>query len=201
MTVVGLDVVRCFELSWLNSKGKPEVACMELCIALDAGKNLDTIALKEFLNSLTAQSFVNKETYYAAIENFLETSLAIKPVRLTFKIAAEFCNQDLTLHSTAEDHLISNTVRFICDRTSQPYTGSILADFIGATNYKGVLQQKIRDLRRHTTNPREYAAALLTPDSVISIHLARKGGISLQLLRSSDPEVDLWPYVQRVAVE
>jgi hypothetical protein len=201
MSTIGLDVLRGYELSWLGSSGKPEIACMELCLEYDAGRDLDTIALKKYFLTLTAQQFANSQQAFKTITAHLNAMLKQKLSRLTFTKPHEFHEQDLSVITTAQDYFISHNVRFICQLTGQPSTGTVLVDFISNNSNSKVLQDKIVALRKSETTPQDYAAELLVDDCVLSLHLARKGGFSWQLIRSYNPEVDVWAYVQRAAVE
>lgn len=195
--VIGLDIIRAYELSWLDANGKPQIACIELCWqANDMIAVLDTQSLKSRLNVLNRQKYVDKEEFVNDVLNLLP----IIPERHRFISSAQFLDQDLTLRSTALNSLIDHNVRFICQRSGQPYTGSVLAD----AQDQSVLEKikiKLLKFRNREFSPCVYTEELLEPDCVLSVHLARKGGLSWQIIRSMDRQFNLWDYVQRAGVE
>lgn len=198
--VIGLDIIRAFELSWLNTNGKPQIACMEACFAMNDGRKIDTMMLKEYLNSFGSRKYAQPQEVYTEIALFFDKVQAT-PINLQFKFASEFTTKDLSLKSTALDYIISNNVRYICEHTKQPCTGSVLVDFIGTVNANKIVQQHLIAARNDQSNPQDYALKLLADESVVSLHLARKGGISWQIIRSNVESVDLQQYIQRTTIE
>lgn len=53
----GEDIWNAYELSWLNSKGKPEVACGEFRFPCESGSIIESKSLKLYLNSLNQTHF------------------------------------------------------------------------------------------------------------------------------------------------
>jgi hypothetical protein len=205
MAMLGLDVVRGYELSWLDNKGKPQIACIEICVLPTVGKKLDTMSLKEICNSFAAQKLPDAAAVHAKIDEQLTNVFGTKPDRFNLLQAHDFCSTDLSLTSTAAVYFLSHNVRFICERTKQPCTGSLLVDAVdgkhSSKELQTTLQNKLQTLRNTSSNPQDYAEQLLLEGTVLSLHLARKGGLSWQIIRTLDPDVDLWAYVQRSAVE
>ncbi len=54
---VGIDIWNAFELSWLNSKGKPQIAIAEFQIPADSPNMIESKSFKLYLNSLNNARF------------------------------------------------------------------------------------------------------------------------------------------------
>ena len=57
---VGVDIWNAFELSWLNQKGKPQIALAEFQIPADSPKMIESKSFKLYLNSLNNTRFENE---------------------------------------------------------------------------------------------------------------------------------------------
>jgi 7-cyano-7-deazaguanine reductase len=57
---VGVDIWNAFELSWLNQKGKPQIALAEFQIPADSPKVIESKSFKLYLNSLNNARFENE---------------------------------------------------------------------------------------------------------------------------------------------
>ena len=57
----GMDVWTAYELSWLNSKGRPAVATAEFSVPCDSPSIVESKSLKLYLNSLNNTAFENSE--------------------------------------------------------------------------------------------------------------------------------------------
>ena len=67
----GLDHWQAYELSWLNSKGKPRVAIGEFYFNSDSENIVESKSLKLYLNSLNQESYKNSEALRSLIERDL----------------------------------------------------------------------------------------------------------------------------------
>ena len=56
----GVDLWNAYELSWLNSKGKPQIALGEFLIPAESPNMIESKSLKLYLNSLNGKQFENK---------------------------------------------------------------------------------------------------------------------------------------------
>ena len=54
---VGIDIWNAFELSWLNQKGKPQIALAEFQIPADSPNMIESKSFKLYLNSLNSARF------------------------------------------------------------------------------------------------------------------------------------------------
>ena len=57
---VGVDIWNAFELSWLNKKGKPQIALAEFQIPADSPNMIESKSFKLYLNSLNSARFENE---------------------------------------------------------------------------------------------------------------------------------------------
>ena len=58
---VGVDIWNAFELSWLNSKGKPQIALAEFQIPADSPNMIESKSFKLYLNSLNNARFADEQ--------------------------------------------------------------------------------------------------------------------------------------------
>ena len=58
---VGVDIWNAFELSWLNPKGKPQVALAEFQIPADSPNMIESKSFKLYLNSLNSTRFEDED--------------------------------------------------------------------------------------------------------------------------------------------
>jgi 7-cyano-7-deazaguanine reductase len=56
----GVDLWNAFELSWLNSKGKPQIALAEFEIPADSPGMIESKSFKLFLNSLNSERIADE---------------------------------------------------------------------------------------------------------------------------------------------
>lgn len=77
----GFDLWNCYEVSWLNQNGKPEVKILEFIVNCDSPNIIESKSLKLYLNSFNNSKFVNVDEVRELIENdlskILETTVAI----------------------------------------------------------------------------------------------------------------------------
>ncbi len=67
----GVDIWNAYEISWLNSKGKPEIALAELSFSCHSPNIVESKSLKLYLNSFNQTYFESAESIKKAIENDL----------------------------------------------------------------------------------------------------------------------------------
>ena len=58
---IGVDLWNAFELSWLNQKGKPQIALAEFQIPADSPNMIESKSFKLYLNSLNNTRFENED--------------------------------------------------------------------------------------------------------------------------------------------
>lgn len=75
----GWDIWTAYELSWLDLKGKPQVACAEIWIPAESAFIVESKSLKLYLNSLNQHRFANVDALHATIESDLAVRLGAAP--------------------------------------------------------------------------------------------------------------------------
>lgn len=77
----GLDIWMAYELSWINSKGKPQVAIAEIEIPATSPFLIESKSLKLYLNSLNQTPFEDKrdvaQTIAQDLSRTLQTTVAV----------------------------------------------------------------------------------------------------------------------------
>lgn len=68
----GADNWTCYELSWLDMNGKPQVAIGELHIPCDSPRTVESKSLKLYLNSLNEHCFATPEALIETVEKDLQ---------------------------------------------------------------------------------------------------------------------------------
>lgn len=71
LLMYGLDHWHAYEISWLNEKGKPEVAVGEFYFNADSENIVESKSLKLYLNSFNQERFANRDRLQGIIENDL----------------------------------------------------------------------------------------------------------------------------------
>lgn len=65
---IGIDRWHAYELSWLDARGKPEVATATLQVAADSPNLIESKSLKLYLNSCNATRFDSAESFRTRVE-------------------------------------------------------------------------------------------------------------------------------------
>ena len=68
---VGVDIWNAFELSWLNSKGKPQIALAEFQVPADSPNMIESKSFKLYLNSLNSVRFEDEHALRETLMNDL----------------------------------------------------------------------------------------------------------------------------------
>ena len=82
---VGVDIWNAFELSWLNKKGKPQIALAEFQIPADSPNMIESKSFKLYLNSLNNARFENEDELRKILINDLS---AVAGSKITTRIHA-----------------------------------------------------------------------------------------------------------------
>lgn len=171
----GVDYWNAFELSWLNVKGKPQVALAEIAIDCTSLNIVESKSLKLYLNSLnntpyesmhdvqkvmardltravsgavSVQLFPLSATYPLAIEPFQGTSLDILDMAVdTYTVEPNFLSTSSTL---SQETVYSDLLKSNCLATGQPDWGSILIRYQGPSLNREGLLKYILSYRNHS---------------------------------------------------
>jgi len=75
---VGVDIWNAFELSWLNLKGKPQIALAEFQIPADSPYMIESKSFKLYLNSLNNTNFLDEHELRKRLITDLSTAAGCK---------------------------------------------------------------------------------------------------------------------------
>lgn len=171
----GVDIWNAYELSWLNSRGKPEVAVAEIRFPATSPGLIESKSLKLYLNSFSETRFGSAYEVRQTMESDLSVNVKA-PVEVKITALAQVKSLPVgTLPGESLDELdididvylpdpalmtvqlgqpITETVhtslfRSVCPVTGQPDWASILVSYTGqAINHEGLLKYLV-SYRRH----------------------------------------------------
>lgn len=171
----GEDIWTAYELSWLNAKGKPQVALGELRVPCSSPNMVESKSFKLYLNSFNQSRFASEEDVQMTIERDLsqivgnDVSFTVIPIRSaeesTLSALEGECIDDLDIEvdqyepnadslkeglgHTVSETLHSHLLKSNCRITSQPDWASVLIRYQGAAINKEVLLKYIIGFRQH----------------------------------------------------
>lgn len=173
---VGVDIWNAYELSWLNEKGKPEVACAEFRFSCESTCIVESKSFKLYLNSLNQTRFASSELVKDALVRDLSqvagvevevsiNSLATgtgQPIQVlagecldSLDVVVESYSPDpelLTTRASAgevSEQLYSHLLRSLCPVTGQPDWGSVVIEYRGAAIDREGLLRYLIGYRQH----------------------------------------------------
>ena len=153
----GIDIWNCYEVSWLNEKGKPEVRILRIVYPADSECIVESKSLKLYLNSFNSEKIFSENIVRNLIKKDLENILKTKVELSFFKNAVEaFKNVEirdelliddidvnikgyepdkalLTIKqkSVLEEYVIySNLLKTNCPVTGQPDWGTVYIKYL-----------------------------------------------------------------------
>lgn len=172
----GVDIWNAYEISWLNTNGKPEVACAEFRFPCTTPNIVESKSFKLYLNSFNQTSFSNWNEVTQTLETDL-ASAAGAPVLVQLSSLTHLQNSGIGmleghsidgfdveinsyhphpqyLHcadSTTIVHevLHSNLLKSNCPVTGQPDWGSVMIQYSGKAIDRQGLLRYIISFREH----------------------------------------------------
>lgn len=175
LSMYGLDHWHAYELSWLNSKGKPVVAVADFFFNADSENIVESKSLKLYLNSFAQESFASSSEITGVIVNDLsavsksQVKVAIHGVENAeygtdasrrgksidgLDIEIEVYEPDSALLRT-EDELVfdeelrSDLFKSNCPVTGAPDWASVQISYTGKRIEEGSLLKYLCSFRRH----------------------------------------------------
>jgi 7-cyano-7-deazaguanine reductase len=158
---VGVDRWTCFELSWLNRDGVPQVAIASIQYPANSPMLVESKSLKLFIGSMNFTRFNSTSEVVATIQKTLQAALETDEVRViilqpdvwaSFVIAqapgdsidAEKPSREGSARLRAgegevTETLHSNLLRSLCPVTSQPDWGTLIIRYRGRQLDRGAL--------------------------------------------------------------
>ncbi|MEO7064839.1 MAG: NADPH-dependent 7-cyano-7-deazaguanine reductase QueF [Dokdonella sp.] len=173
----GVDIWNAYELSWLDARGKPEVALAEFRIPATSPAIIESKSFKLYLNSFNSERLPDAEALRARLIADLSTASGA-PVAATLTLPARFgdvaCSElagttiddqsieidaygppnaaHLRLDAGAgqvEESLISNLLKSNCPVTGQPDWASVQIRYAGAAIDRAGLLRYLVSFREH----------------------------------------------------
>lgn len=170
----GADQWNGYELSWLNSKGKPQIAILQCSVPVNSPNLIESKSFKLYLNSFNQTSFTNNQQVESRIQADL-SSCAGANVEIDIVYPSEFdrlsvhqlqgnCIDDLdisisdynydascltTSNHTVSETLISHLLKSNCLITNQPDWGSVLIHYRGKQIDHANLLRYLISFRNH----------------------------------------------------
>ncbi|NLC23403.1 MAG: NADPH-dependent 7-cyano-7-deazaguanine reductase QueF [Oxalobacter sp.] len=167
----GLDIWNAYELSWLNMRGKPQIAIMNLTVSSDSPNIVESKSMKLYLNSLAQMQLADADAVIALLRVDLSDAFG-SPVAVTLIQQPDFKSIELeelegllldrldieatqyaldpsllttdTEEPPVEEKLVSHILKTNCPVTGQPDWGSIQIHYVGhAINQEGLLKYLI----------------------------------------------------------
>ena len=172
----GMDIWNAYELSWLNQRGKPQVAIATLLVPADTPNMIESKSMKLYLNSLNQTRIDSQEDLVALLHSDLSAALGAE-IQIKLLASQDFGKQvigeyegllldrlDISVDRYApepellraasnqapvEESLVSHLLRSNCLVTNQPDWASIQIRYSGpAIDQEGLLKYLI-GFRQH----------------------------------------------------
>jgi 7-cyano-7-deazaguanine reductase len=173
----GHDLWQCFELSWLNNHGVPQVACADIIVPMASLAIVESKSLKLYLNSFHDRQFADQEDVKTLIKVDL-TALLSAEVKVVFRSASEVVgassqaiepllldNLEVTCSQYQRDpkllllnadnrqvsgeQFCSHLLRSHCPVTNQPDWGTLTIRYSGSAINPEALLRYIVSFRQH----------------------------------------------------
>ena len=172
----GADVWTCYELSWLNPNGLPQVAIADVAIDFKSENLIESKSFKLYLNSFNQTKFASIEEVEQTLTKDL-SQCASGQVSVKIHKLADYTNQPIMnfagkcideqeiqinsyafsnqyLENVAEDEiveetLVSHLLKSNCLITSQPDWGSVQIHYVGKRLNREKLLRYLVSFREH----------------------------------------------------
>ncbi len=217
----GFDLWRAFELSWLNSSGKPHAAILKIAYPLQSKCIVESKSLKLYLGGLAYEKFASEQELLDTIKQDLQPALGTPQLELQLtdslpiqKLDA-ICIDGLEIETgtylrdpqllkagqqVITEKLCSHLLRSFCPITRQPDWGSVIIEYRGSEIEHAGLLKYIISLRNHEGFHESCCEEIFSdisekcaPDYLkVSCLYTRRGGIDINPVRSSEPlDIDM----------
>ncbi|MFB0912070.1 MAG: NADPH-dependent 7-cyano-7-deazaguanine reductase QueF [Glaciecola sp.] len=175
----GTDIWNGYELSWLNTKGKPQVAILRCEVPITSPNLIESKSFKLYLNSLNQSQFSNVDEVTQVLSEDLSNcageNVTVQVIPSTQFDSIEFghfsglCIDDLDIQiddfditpellklnpstktdGTCSETLVSHLLKSNCLITNQPDWGSILIKYTGSQISHEGLLRYLISFRQH----------------------------------------------------
>lgn len=172
----GVDIWNAYELSWLNMRGKPQVAMAKLVVPADSPNIIESKSFKLYLNSFNQTRLGGTEALLELLRADLSAGFGA-PVHITLTLPDEFAQvamgeldgillDRLDIEVTdyvpdpsllqaepdavaVEETLVSHLLKSNCLVTGQPDWASVQIHYVGAPIDQASLLQYLIGFREH----------------------------------------------------
>lgn len=173
----GLDIWNAYEVSWLNLRGKPQIAIATFTVPADSPNIIESKSFKLYLNSFNQTRLANAEALLDLLKQDISAGFGA-PVQIKLTLPNEFSRQqfaeldgllldrlDIEIDSyepnvslltcdaadtPVEETLVSHLLKSNCLVTGQPDWGSVQIYYVGAPiNQAGLLKYLIGFRNHH----------------------------------------------------
>jgi len=172
----GVDIWNAYEVSWLNQRGKPQIAIATFMIAADSPNIIESKSFKLYLNSFNQSRLESQDELIALMQQDLSAAAGAN-VQVNLTEAAQFGtlrmgelsgllldrldievvdhHPDPQLlsadHDAApvEETLLSHLLKSNCPVTGQPDWGSVQIHYVGAPINQEALLKYLIGFREH----------------------------------------------------
>ncbi|WGE66289.1 NADPH-dependent 7-cyano-7-deazaguanine reductase QueF [Actinobacillus equuli] len=172
----GADIWTCYELSWLNENGLPQVAIADVAIDFRSENLIESKSFKLYLNSFNQTKFASLEQVEQTLAKDLSQCASGQVSVKVYKLSAytqqpivdfagecideqdiqidsyEFSNEHLAgvaEGEVVEETLVSHLLKSNCLITSQPDWGSVQIHYIGKKLNREKLLRYLVSFREH----------------------------------------------------
>ena len=173
----GADIWNCYELSWLNPSGKPEIAAAEFVFPLRGGRIVESKSFKLYLNSFNQTVFSDRREVLRTLESDLSVA-AQGPVMVRLMSMGQlyqsgmaqmpgFCLDDIDARidtyeydpallrlskrgEATREQLYSHLLKSNCPVTGQPDWASVSIRYAGPHIDRVSLLQYLVSFRQHS---------------------------------------------------
>ena len=153
----GEDVWNCYEVSWLDHRGRPRRGAVELRIPCESPNVVESKSLKLYLNSLNFKRFASTDEALATIRRDVASVVGCLASELSARLfddqpsmkgwtcVDDVCEDDVpesmlrkpdasllkTTGNVVTERLCSHNLRTLCPVTGQPDWGTLLIEYEG----------------------------------------------------------------------
>ena len=173
----GTDIWNAYELSWLDLRGKPQVAVAEFRIPAGTPNIIESKSFKLYLNGFAQEPLASAEALRALLQKDLSTAagdaveVILHPARTSAHAFADLAGESIddlplaiddygppkadylcadTAAATVEESLVSDLLRSNCPVTGQPDWGSVQVAYRGAPIDREGLLRYLVSFRTHS---------------------------------------------------
>jgi 7-cyano-7-deazaguanine reductase len=226
----GTDLWHAYEMSWLDSTGKPVVRVGRFTIPASSPNIVESKSLKLYLNSLNNTRFDSDEQVANIIRGDIAKVagagvalelLAADDACLAGAALSGHCLDELVVDATGqkptadmlqlhtggatEEKLYSHLLRSLCPVTGQPDWASVWIHYRGEALVHDSLLRYIIAYRTHQEFHEQCVERMFcdihertNPDLLhIQAFYTRRGGLDINPFRSTDPEAEPLPRLNR----